>query len=373
MMLIGHRRYFAAAAFLVLAAPLAVGLLRPDSAASVLREGRRPAPEPALPASLSDLAGWPGAADAYLKDRFGLRQALLHAYRELTRPMFGFGGGTSVLIGRDGRMFYLGDQMVRQSAGLVMRDERVAESIDLVAEIAATLERKGVRFLVAAPPNASTIYQDDLPAWAQKGGRDTEYDLYLRELRARGVRTVDLRPPILAARAEGEVFYRRDSHWTFRGAIAAFNAAAEADGHPDWRIDAEAALGPPVAQAGGDLARMLGGQESDTETVRMLALPPVGKAATLTSGLTPDIEIATGRHATVLIIGDSFTESFFPPLLAEHVGRAIWMHVHECRFDWSAVERYRPDEVWWMPTERALVCDPGARPQNFSAEAAVAK
>ncbi len=373
-MLIGHRRYFAALAFLVLAAPLAIGVVRPDSAASVLTAGRRPAPAPGVPASLSELTDWPGAADAYLKDRFGLRQALLHAYREFTRPMFGFGGGTSVLIGRDGRMFYLGDQMVRQSAGLVMRDERVAESVDLVAEIAAALERKGVRFLVAAPPNASTIYQDDLPAWAQKGGRGTEYDLFLRGVRAHGIRTVDLRPPILAARAEGEVFYRHDTHWTFRGAIAAFNALAEADGHSDWRIDAGTALGPPVAHAGGDLVRMLGGQDSATETVRMLGLPPVGKATTLTDGLAPDIEIATGRPGpTVLIIGDSFTENFFPPLLAEHAGRAIWMHVHECAFDWNAVERYRPDEVWWMPTERALVCDPGARPLNFPSEAAAVK
>ena len=45
----------------------------------------------------------------------------------------------------------------------------------------------------------------------------------------------------------------------------------------------------------------------------------------------------------------------------------------QCAFDWNAIDRYRPDEVWWMPTERALVCDPGARPLNFAAEAAAAK
>ncbi len=373
-MLISHRRYFAALAFLALATPLAVGVVLPDSAASVLKEGRRLAPAPGVPDSLTELAGWPGAADAYLKDRFGLRQALLHAYRELTRPMFGVGGGTSVLIGRDGRMFYLGNRMVRQSAGLVMRDERVAESVDVVAEMAAALERRGVRFLVALPPNASTIYQDDLPAWAQRGGRNTEYDLFLRRLRAHRIRTVDLRPPVSAARAAGEVFYRHDSHWTFRGAIAAFNAVAEADGHPDWRIDAGTALGPPVARVGGDLARMLGVQEQVTETVRMLGLPWVRTATKLTGGLTPDAEIVTGRLGpAVLIIGDSFTDSFFPPLLAEHAGRAIWINFHQCAFDWTAIDRNRPDEVWWMPTERALLCDPGARPLNFAAEAAAAK
>src|SRR5277367_6528297 len=28
-----------------------------------------------------------------------------------------------------------------------------------------------------------------------------------------------------------------DTHWTFRGALAAFNAIVEADSHADWRID----------------------------------------------------------------------------------------------------------------------------------------
>jgi hypothetical protein len=49
------------------------------------------------------------------------------------------------------------------------------------------------------------------------------------------------------------------------------------------------------------------------------------------------------------------------------VGRVIWVHydTHGCSFDFSLVEKYHPDEVWWAPVERALICesraDPGAR------------
>ena len=35
-------------------------------------------------------------------------------------------------------------------------------------------------------------------------------------------------------------------------------------------------------------------------------------------------------------------------------------------FDWKAIDKYRPDEVWWMPTERFLICDPGVRPVDFT-------
>ena len=46
--------------------------------------------------------------------------------------MLGF-GNDSVLVGRDGRIFYLGEEAVRQSAGLLVRDERVADTVALLA------------------------------------------------------------------------------------------------------------------------------------------------------------------------------------------------------------------------------------------------
>ncbi|MBV9288159.1 MAG: hypothetical protein JO288_10105, partial [Hyphomicrobiales bacterium] len=46
----------------------------------------------------------------------------------------------------------------------------------------------GVRLVAAAPPNAATVYQDDLPAWVQNSGRKTEYDLYMDGLAARAFR-----------------------------------------------------------------------------------------------------------------------------------------------------------------------------------------
>ena len=131
-MLLGWRRYFSVAAFLLLATPLVVGLVRPDSPAAVLKEGRRLAPAPRAPV---DAAGWlalPAELDSYLKDHFGLRQVLIRAHTDLTKPMLGL-GSDSVLVGRDGRMFYLGEEAVRQSAGLIVRDQRVADTVDLIA------------------------------------------------------------------------------------------------------------------------------------------------------------------------------------------------------------------------------------------------
>jgi hypothetical protein len=269
-----------------------------------------------------------------------------------------------VLVGRDGRLFYLGQEAVQQSAGLLVRDHRVSDTVDLLARMNAALKARGVKFLVAVPPNAATIYADDLPNWAQNGGRRTEYDLLLDGLAAHGVRAVDLRPAVEAARSGGPVFYMHDSHWTARGALAAFNAIVEADGRPDWRLDPKSALGQPEAREGGDLARMLG--EDATETVEDLTLP-AARTELLTADPVSDFVGTLDRPGpTIMVFGDSFTQDYFARMALQRAGRVVWLEYHKCGFDWKAIDRFHPDEVWWMPNERFLICDPGAKPADFT-------
>lgn len=367
-MLRPHRRYFALAAFLLLATPLVVGLVNPDGAASIMKEGRNPAPAPKPPDGPSDWLTLPKQIDAYLNDRFGLRERMIRLHRDLTHPVL-LKVNTAALIGRSGRMFYEGNEMVRQSAGLVLRDARVAQTAGLIAQMRDALAKRDIRFLVAIPPNSSTIYQDDLPAWAQNDGRTTEYDLLLEELKGYGVKTVDLRPALKALRAEGEEAYLLyDAHWTPRGALAGFNAVVEADGRPEWRLDPKTAMGRIEERKGGDVARILGVQDDVHEMTRMLALPLQGTDETLSPGIMPNHMVATGSGPAIMVIGDSFTQGYFPLMLSQHAGRFIWIHHHQCGFDWKLIDKFRPDEVWWAPTERFLLCDPGVVPIDFETE-----
>ncbi len=360
-----YRRYVALLAFGLLATPLVVGIVKPDSPASVLKEGRTLAPAPKAPSGAGDWLRLPKQVDAYLRDHFGLRQTLITAHRELTKPMLGF-GNDAVLVGRDGRMFYLGENAVRQSAGLLVRDRGVVDTVDFLAAMKSDLERRGIRFLVASPPNAATVYQDDLPDWARNTGKRTEYDLFVEGLAAKGVKTVDLRPVMAAAKAEGPIYYRHDSHWAPRGALAAFNAIVEADGHPDWRLDQASVLAPLATRQGGDLARMLGVQDSVKEEIEALKLP-AGEKEPLTAIPWEDYVQSSGKPGpTVMIIGNSFTTIDFAHMLLQHVGRLVWIDHQHCRFDRKAIDRFHPDEVWWMPNERFLICDPGVEPLGFT-------
>ncbi len=367
-MILRRRRYFALAAAALLATPLVVGLVAPDSPASVLKEGRRLAPAPRLPVTAEDWAALPGVIDAFLKDHFGLRSAMIRAHKEMGKAVLDPGSNT-VLVGRGGRMFYLGEETVRQSAGLVLRDEQVADTAAFLIAMNDRLKQRGVPMLVAVPPNAATVYQDDLPAWARNAGRPTEYGLLLKSLAEGGVRTVDLRPVLDQAKAGGPVYYLHDSHWTPRGALAAFNAVAAASGHANWRLDPATALTAPVERKGGDLARELGVLDSVRETVEDLATPE-GTKTLLTADPVGDYVETSGKPGpTIMIVGDSFTAGHFAPMALAHAGRVVWAHHRRCGFDWSLIDRYRPDMLWWMPNERQLLCDPGVRPVAFDGQA----
>jgi alginate O-acetyltransferase complex protein AlgJ len=356
-MLRRHRRYWALIAAFLLALPLVVGALASGGEAVSINESRMLASAPSFPASLAEWRNLPRTTDAYLRDHFGLRQAFLRAYTLImSQGSLFLHSNERVLIGPNGWMFYRGNAMVQQSAGITRRVGQLAEAADLLEQMQIRLVARGGRLLVASPPNPSTIYVSQLPLWAQNRGQRTEYDVFLDDLAVRGIAAVDLRPVLRAAEVKEKVYKMYDAHWTAGGATVAFNAIVEADGHPDWKLDLSSALGPPTPIVGGDLARILGVEADVTESDQPLKLP-VGKRESFNSdGFGPYLATSDQSGPTIMIIGDSFTSDLFPPMLLQHTGRVIWLHHQYCHFDWKWIDRFHPDEVWWMPTERFIVC-----------------
>jgi alginate O-acetyltransferase complex protein AlgJ len=335
----------------LLGAPLAMTFLAPERDWMLADESRPRATMPGVPHSLSDWRILPGELDAYLGDHFGFRHAMIHTQGFLAHLILQ-SGNALVQIGTHGRLFYQGDDMLRQSAGLLMREQRVIESAETINSIRTTLARLGIRFIVASPPNSAAIYPDQLPQWARNPGRRSEYDLMLDALASRGIKAIDLRPPLRAAKASGADYFRHDTHWSALGAVVGFNTVADAAGHPGWQLDPTAVLAP-ATRHGGDLARMLGIAQDVSE-----------QSQTLT--LTDDsVELLDGPP--ILVLGDSFTsnENLFERMVVANGRRFAWTHHELCGFDWTVIEQIHPDEVWWMPTERYLLCNAGVRPKGM--------
>ena len=85
----------------------------------------------------------------------------------------------------------------------------------------------GATYLVFFAPDKSTIYPEELPAGFPQPARSAMTRV-LAALRAAGVLTVDVRPALSAAKPQGLVYSKGDTHWTDVGAYAAYRAVAAA-------------------------------------------------------------------------------------------------------------------------------------------------
>ena len=176
--------------------------------------------------------------------------------------------------------------------------------------------KRGVTTGFTLVPSPGEIYPEALPEWAGPAQRPTDYDDVLARVRACGVHAVDLRPALIAAKRQGSIYRRTDSHWTFLGAAFGYNAMLEAIGRPDWRIPMDLSAWPGRTVRNGDLPALAGLEPRD-ETVpveRRYDAPP---QRTQIEGLqfttrTPFTVAGKGPGPTVLVIGDFFTEDPCP-------------------------------------------------------------
>ena len=155
-----------------------------------------------------------GPAEPELVERFRLACARLAA--EAAEA------GTPIVTGSDGWYFAAGEVAALGS--------EAAGSDRAVAAIAAEAERlgrDGIELVVAPVPPKGVVYPDrlapalDVPIPVRRLDA-TLQDVY-RDLRARGVRVVDLTEAFLRDRFhhEGPLYCRQDSHWSGVGCVAA--------------------------------------------------------------------------------------------------------------------------------------------------------
>ncbi len=366
MLMTRPRRYLILTVLAVLIAPAVAMPFMPFKTVS-LEENRRLAPAPTQPTTVGEWRKLPRVLDAWLADHFGFRDPLMQAAARLQRKLGGEGAAAAAVTGRQGQMFLV-DGLLR-STGQEVDAARAADYAAFVCEAKGKLS--GVNLVASLAPSPAEVEPDLAPDWAGPAKSPTEYDLILQGLARCGVTSVDLRPVLRAARAEGQVYRQLDSHWSLRGSLMAYREIVRAMGQPGWRIDPKALSWGVVALDNGDLPR-LAGQPQAIEQVEIhdrTTLPPgVARAAIpgLETHAAPAFLIDTGKPGpTVLIVGDSFTADPMAPYFAPFVGKLAWVHEDRCAFDWRVMAKVKPDYVVFLPAAREAVCA-GARPTHFN-------
>lgn len=355
-----HRRPWAIIVLALLALPMLAQALQPPATTSEL-EARGLTPTPEAPQSLGEWLLYPRKLEHWLADHFGFRDALVRAHGVLHYAVV-LPADLRVVFGRDEWLFFNGDGMIEQSMGLLMRERQVTNFVSFGERLDAKLRARNVEFLVTAAPNSTTIMRAQLPAWAAAKPLVTEYDVALAGLAARKVPALDLRPVLLAATARNPVYRRADTHWNKLGALVAYNGVVAALNRPQWQIDPARVFGGFAPVTGGDLARMLGvgNDVSDAEAVIDLSAyaPPAVTTSTFDahSENVGDLTVTGRAGPAVMIIGDSFTQYYWPDYFALHASRVIWIHHEHCTLSESVIDEQKPDIVILIPAERAMFC-----------------
>ncbi len=354
---------------LALVVPLG-GLLMKPGERTIPFENRNAEPWPTLsptPSMRDVVSGFERA----FADRFGGRDALIRLYRDASLLVFHRSPAPKVLIGRNGWLYFTGEDMRALDRHYRGTEPFADTEIDaLVRELVrrqAFLAAHGIAYVVAIVPDKQTIYPEHLPPWVRRAPR-TPLDRAIDALERDGrVRIVDLRPPLIAAKPRDRVYFKTDSHWNVLGARVGYEAIMREVNEalaPDKRIPVlpppRPAYTPGVDVYSGDLAEMLGRprryREDDLAPLgKLLAdMPPkCSRHADRAAGAVPRETFICGGEGrlTLLMQRDSMGIPLVP-LLAPNFRRSVFLV--ERRLDPAVVLAERPDVVIEEMVERTM-------------------
>jgi hypothetical protein len=349
---------------MALAAPLVTRLVQgePESTAD---ENREPARAPALPGGVDELVAFPDAFQAYYDDSFGLRGALLAVHSFVKLALFGVSPAKDVVVGKNGWLFLNTEHALEISFGyLPAAPEHIERWLRALGERQRWLAERHIAYVFAFAPNKEEIYPDRVPARIARVGPSPLDALAARAAEHGTSCFVDLRPALIAARAQDvagdPLYYPGDTHWTARGAWVGCNALlahlhAEIPTLEPSRDESIVARRVPSLQ--NDLDREVGRANAAASTLFLVPLHPRAYQTGFQERPKRERRFAVDDPTLprVLFLHDSFGPAL-EPYLAEHCAELV------CRFDYSlaedVIELMHPDVVIQLYTERGLVKAP---------------
>ncbi|SDN14250.1 SGNH hydrolase-like domain-containing protein, acetyltransferase AlgX [Methylobacterium phyllostachyos] len=280
--------------------------------------------------------------------------------------------GNGVAVGNDGWLYWVGrTNEVEAFYGDTALSRRILKRwARLIAKRARRLDALGIHHVHAVVPDKLAVYPDMLGRAFP--GLDEPPCQRLAQCVAEvsDAPMIDLLPPLRAARSDEPVYLRTDTHWTYRGYLAAYRTLCEALHAPvaehvftgtqlreRFTFDLGEKLHPPVDEeyVAYDFPR--GAERIDVNALVRLR---ESRRAVRPRGLFVGSRVVMRNAAAadprrVVIFGDSYIYSpgaRLTAMLSETFGEvhAIW----SANLDWSYIEAIRPDIFIFEIAERFL-------------------
>ncbi|WP_375202030.1 alginate O-acetyltransferase AlgX-related protein [Hyphococcus sp.] len=214
----------AAALFLaLLSTPLCVQLFSGGASIS-MAERRALAPFPSLNEFYAAPLSYPDKLSRWMEDHLGLRGALTKLYSKL-RDELHLEDRRFAVRGDDGWLFLALDQALLSHQGLNPFAPGEAETW---FENAKRMKDAscGKPFTILIAPDKHTVYSEKLSRYPRRSGRATRLETLAALAPEFGIAVSAPVEALRDAKRNTQVYYRTNSHWTFRGAYEGYRAIA---------------------------------------------------------------------------------------------------------------------------------------------------
>lgn len=258
----------------------------------------------------SILAGRTAAAVNFVEAHYLPADGVLRAAGGVARWGIFRSGGPQVAVGCNDWL-YLTDELRPWPDASAHMQARA----DTLSRIAGQLAARNIGLVVTLVPDKARIEAATRCGVPRSAQADARYAAFMDLLKTRAIPAVDLAAPMTAARQDGPVFYRTDTHWNQRGAAmmadvvakAALTAAPEI-GDAGFRFRTDRAEAP--TQGPGDMLRLMSLDQVPDLAVKLRPSPDLQnleqtvqvEAPAETGGLLDD---APGGG--VVLLGSSFS------------------------------------------------------------------
>jgi hypothetical protein len=364
--------------------------IRPNAERTAIVEFRNPAKLPAHPRTLEQWLAFPGGYEAWFNDHFGLRDKLVRWHNLLAWYAFGVSPTPKLVLGQDAWIYYADDKSLDVYRGAYPLSEHELDGWRRALTARRDwLAAQGIRYLFVFVPNKDQVYPEHLPAAFRAAG-EARVDQVTAYMRAHSdVDVLDLRPSILAEKKNDRpgdyVYHRLGTHWTDRGAYAAYLAIVERmkTYFPKLVPIPRNAFAITAGGPGDTWAPHLYMEDLLTQTSLEWKLRTPGRAeydaAELPSMNTFVSKNPDASLPSAYILHDSFGPTL-RPWLAENFSRATWTWGWSFESSRASIVEQHPDIVIELFVDRVLVQNypqvtgaegPGPRRDAFNASSEV--
>jgi hypothetical protein len=280
--------------------------------------------------------------ESYFNDHFGFRNQLIFWHVKWTHDIFRNSTVPKVLIGKDGWLFWAGDQMAENYRGIDrFTPQELRDWQTLLERRRDWLARYGIKYIFVVAPDKQSIYPEYLPDWLTKVRPESKLDQFFAYMRANStVDVLDLRPVLRDAKKIAPTYFRNDAHWNLFGGFIATEEIIQVISRrqPELKpLSIDSFEIESTTRTGGDLAMFLGLKEM-TDDKAILVKP---KSDLPVLEMSEQLEERQGKfftknpnaHGNAMIFRDSFAY-FLEPFLGYHFAKVSYIWRYELNPVW---------------------------------------